>query len=300
MGKTEQIVSALCAGMTAREVSEYVGTSIPNVYATARRKGVKLPDGNAKRRKPKKEKGKPTVRLTEEQVAERFTKWNLEYVSGYVNRASLCVVKCMKCGSTFVRSLDSQERPKTEGKSPCKQCRHNETVERVEKQKKTRQAEREREQKRRKELLNYKGVQMQLDMYVCSDCGGVFSGNDKKKRCERCQRIIDSKRYHTKDVKRRAKIEIGDTSISLDDLVKREKGVCWICGQTVDMHDCYWKGKSFVAGNNYPSIDHVIPLAKGGRHEWQNVRLAHRVCNSRKGAKLISTPGGAFIKAKVG
>jgi 5-methylcytosine-specific restriction endonuclease McrA len=36
------------------------------------------------------------------------------------------------------------------------------------------------------------------------------------------------------------------------------------------------------AGDSYPSIDHVRPLSKGGTHEWNNVKLAHRKCNWEK------------------
>lgn len=35
-------------------------------------------------------------------------------------------------------------------------------------------------------------------------------------------------------------------------------------------------------------FDHVIPLARGGRHTPANIRPAHRTCNLRKGAKLMS------------
>jgi len=31
-----------------------------------------------------------------------------------------------------------------------------------------------------------------------------------------------------------------------------------------------------------PTIDHVIPLSKGGTHEPANVQLAHYYCNSIK------------------
>jgi 5-methylcytosine-specific restriction endonuclease McrA len=33
------------------------------------------------------------------------------------------------------------------------------------------------------------------------------------------------------------------------------------------------------------SFDHVIPLAKGGPHSMDNVKLSHFGCNSRKGAR---------------
>ena len=41
----------------------------------------------------------------------------------------------------------------------------------------------------------------------------------------------------------------------------------------------------FIAGRNYPSVDHVIALANGGKHSWENVRLAHCKCNTEKSNK---------------
>lgn len=52
-----------------------------------------------------------------------------------------------------------------------------------------------------------------------------------------------------------------------------------------DSEDYTVDGDVFIAGNWYPSIDHVIPISKGGRHSWDNVKLAHRLCNSVKSNK---------------
>lgn len=30
-------------------------------------------------------------------------------------------------------------------------------------------------------------------------------------------------------------------------------------------------------------MDHKKPISKGGSHTWDNIQLAHHVCNSRKG-----------------
>jgi len=50
-------------------------------------------------------------------------------------------------------------------------------------------------------------------------------------------------------------------------------------------------GDTFIAGNMYPSIDHVVPLSRGGLHEWGNVKLAHRICNSiKKDNDVLETP----------
>ena len=35
-------------------------------------------------------------------------------------------------------------------------------------------------------------------------------------------------------------------------------------------------------------FDHVIPLARGGAHSYENVRPSHKRCNLRKGTKLMS------------
>lgn len=35
------------------------------------------------------------------------------------------------------------------------------------------------------------------------------------------------------------------------------------------------------------TIDHIVPRARGGKSEWENVVLACQKCNSRKGSKLL-------------
>jgi 5-methylcytosine-specific restriction endonuclease McrA len=46
-----------------------------------------------------------------------------------------------------------------------------------------------------------------------------------------------------------------------------------------------------------PTIDHVIPLVKGGPDTRNNVQLAHRTCNVAKGSKISddSFCGGYWI-----
>lgn len=43
-------------------------------------------------------------------------------------------------------------------------------------------------------------------------------------------------------------------------------------------------------GPDYPTIDHVIPLSKGGSHTWDNVKVACGECNCVvKGAKVLAS-----------
>jgi 5-methylcytosine-specific restriction endonuclease McrA len=54
---------------------------------------------------------------------------------------------------------------------------------------------------------------------------------------------------------------------------------CKLCGDPLDMTAKFPHPLS-------PSIDHVIPLNKGGHHLYSNIQSAHFVCNSAKGDRL--------------
>jgi 5-methylcytosine-specific restriction endonuclease McrA len=63
--------------------------------------------------------------------------------------------------------------------------------------------------------------------------------------------------------------------------IARSRPACWLCGEGIDYTLPHLDPKSFT-------IDHVIPLAKGGTDTLDNVRAAHRSCNSTKRARLIA------------
>lgn len=50
-----------------------------------------------------------------------------------------------------------------------------------------------------------------------------------------------------------------------------------------DGHTCQYCRQKF--SEKKLTIDHVIPLSKGGRHEWTNVVTACSACNNKKGDK---------------
>ena len=76
-----------------------------------------------------------------------------------------------------------------------------------------------------------------------------------------------------------------DASVTLPALIERDNNICQLCGRECNSNDYEVRDGYFIAGNDYPSVDHIIPLANGGLHQWDNVQLAHRRCNSIKGAK---------------
>lgn len=55
---------------------------------------------------------------------------------------------------------------------------------------------------------------------------------------------------------------------------------CQLCFEPVDM--CADPGRD----PRGPSLDHIIPRARGGGDERSNLRLAHRGCNSRRGSAV--------------
>lgn len=75
-----------------------------------------------------------------------------------------------------------------------------------------------------------------------------------------------------------------DRSITLTKLTERDGAKCYICGKECDPDDRRWG--SF--GPDYPTIDCVVPLSKGGTFTWDNVRIACGECNCvRKGSRDV-------------
>jgi 5-methylcytosine-specific restriction endonuclease McrA len=99
-------------------------------------------------------------------------------------------------------------------------------------------------------------------------------------------------RYKYKELVREKRIRNNgrvDKGITLKKLFQRDKGICYLCGKECNYNDYHWNDRgAFIVGKFYPSIDHVVPLSLGGTHTWDNIKLAHISCNSKK----KDSPGG--------
>ncbi len=69
------------------------------------------------------------------------------------------------------------------------------------------------------------------------------------------------------------------------EIYERDGGLCWICGEYVDLLLPATDKMSF-------NLDHIWPLALGGTHERHNLGTSHRLCNQRKGVRT-SLPAAA-------
>jgi 5-methylcytosine-specific restriction endonuclease McrA len=65
---------------------------------------------------------------------------------------------------------------------------------------------------------------------------------------------------------------------SIQDLIKRDRCVCHLCGRKVNPHLSGMHPKG-------PTVDHLVPLSAGGDDELSNVALAHRACNVKRGTR---------------
>lgn len=108
---------------------------------------------------------------------------------------------------------------------------------------------------------------------VCKICGQYFVAKYKTQTC--CSKECIRKNQNRNKDKRIYKNGEPDLTITLTRLYMRDKGICQCCGKYIDF-DCD------PNSDDYPSIDHIIPIAKGGEHQWDNVQLMCRRCNYLK------------------
>lgn len=104
----------------------------------------------------------------------------------------------------------------------------------------------------------------------CKICGQFFIAKYPNQIC--CSQECSTKNQNRNKDRRIYKNGKPDLSITLTKLYMRDEGVCQICGKHIDF-DCD------PNGDDYPSIDHIQPLSKGGLHSWDNVQLSCRKCN---------------------
>lgn len=105
-----------------------------------------------------------------------------------------------------------------------------------------------------------------------------YRDRDYNKNYNYRERYPDRAKHY--DHVRRARMANCERESFPDSLIfERDEWVCGICSESVDRSLKYPDPKS-------ASLDHIIPLSKGGGHTMGNVQLAHLGCNCRKHDKL--------------
>ncbi|MFJ5564816.1 HNH endonuclease [Lysinibacillus xylanilyticus] len=212
----------------------------------------------------------------EEAFANRFNN-NVNgfvYSRGYQNSDKPVLIKCNVCGTEMKRSGGFLRKViRGEKKIMCEHCHPN----------------------------NNSNKRKNLSIRNCKQCDKQFKTNLGEIYCsDECFKRNKNKR---RELMKRSKFKIlksknlYDPSITLEKLIQIEKNVCYLCGGQCDSNDFTMddRGSSFITGSNYPSIEHVIPISKGGTHTWDNVKLAHHYCNSIKRDKKIIEDTGQMV-----
>lgn len=130
------------------------------------------------------------------------------------------------------------------------------------------------------------------------ECGKVFQ---PRREMERCCSELHGKRLYNRESRadgrqasapwsdrrrdgyhrRRARKKAAATGnpVLFREIAERDAWTCHLCASPV--------GRLPWPDPMSPSLDHVLPLSKGGLHDPRNVRLAHLRCNSAKGDRTM-------------
>ena len=305
--KADEIIRYYTEGHSVKETTERFGL---NKYAVNNLVKTRSVTNGRDWRAGCAEANQRRIKEAEERWREKLDGMGFVYIGGYEKKCKGHLeVRCKSCGYVFTRWLgafagecfDCPEcrRVKEAAIRDAKQKEQEQLkVEQAEERRQIREQEKQRAEAEKAEalfhLLNDK-------THVCAECGKYFSIAECMES-KGLKFIQHNPKYCSHECNRKAlnrahkRAPSGKTGnyyvrarkygceyvpgITLKKLVKRDGLKCQICGGMCDWSDHLW---SEYSGPTYPSIDHIIPLAKGGSHTWGNVQVAHLMCNSLKG-----------------
>lgn len=112
-------------------------------------------------------------------------------------------------------------------------------------------------------------------VHVCRQCDTLFESFVKNRAF--CTKTCNRKYFA--HLRRIMANEAFVEHVSLGKLIKRDGGICKLCDKPVDQ-------SKKCPHRDAPTIDHITPISKSGKHSYQNTQLAHYGCNSSKRDKL--------------
>ena len=136
----------------------------------------------------------------------------------------------------------------------------------------------------------------------CDYCGKPFTSPTNTTSCSsachrgkkrayardyRIRRMAEDPAYRdaerTYEYKRRArKVAVTVEEFSREEVFDRDGWVCQICNKLTNQRVAWPHPK-------FPTLDHIIPLSKGGEHSRRNTQTAHLRCNLSKGDRSVGS-----------
>lgn len=123
---------------------------------------------------------------------------------------------------------------------------------------------------------------------VCRECGDIVVIAEGKRRplhCDSCVVVFRRNATRPGGGTRLEKMygNGGYETFSKVEVFERDQWTCQVCGEEVTRSHGFPHPR-------YPTLDHIIPLAKGGQHNLANVQCACFGCNSRKSDTIYYAP----------
>lgn len=114
----------------------------------------------------------------------------------------------------------------------------------------------------------------------CPDCREIIPLTDwyvrpggRAEKCRECFAAWNQDRGH-----RRRAVKSG-ARFTRREVLDRDGWVCQLCETQIDPDLSHPHPMS-------ATLDHVIPVSRGGEHSLENAQAAHRICNMRKWAHV--------------
>ena len=125
-------------------------------------------------------------------------------------------------------------------------------------------------------------------MISCPVCGTEFK--QMQRRVLTCSRECGQRlRYASDPIPERSsdthserarRFGVEYSKINRRDIFDRDGWVCWLCAGAINP-EAKWPDRQCA------SLDHVVPMSKGGPHRADNVRAAHWICNVLRGDRPV-------------
>ena len=109
----------------------------------------------------------------------------------------------------------------------------------------------------------------------CGECGTTFTA--KHPRARWCSQLCQIR--HRARVASRRRVKVESEPYADREIFERDGWICQLCGDPIDPA----LDRRALLG---ATIDHTVPLSRGGADTRANVKTAHNRCNRQKSARI--------------
>lgn len=112
---------------------------------------------------------------------------------------------------------------------------------------------------------------------TCAECKLSFVVGTRRRFCsEKCYKRYDNRIWTSKHRRRARHYGVNyDSSVTLQKALEHFGRICYLCNEFI-------MGRADSSDPEQAVLEHIIPMAAGGTHTWDNVNVAHRRCNDIK------------------